>query len=484
MNIKDIKKINFFISEKKNKNIHLIGIGGAGMMGIALILLKLGYKVSGSDLLESLMIKKLINLGATIYLQHSEKNIKNVDFIIKSSAISSNNKEILAAKKRNIPILLRAEMIEILMSFKKGIAVSGTHGKTTTTSMIADIFIDSGLDPTVINGGLIKSINSYAKLGSSSYFITEADESDASFLYLNPNIIIVTNIESDHIDHYDNSFKKLKQTFLIFLKKITLYGTAIVCIDNNAICDILTNLKCKIITYGFNKNADVRIFLYKQNNFIGHFYIILKNNKKLNIILNIPGKHNALNAAAAIALAIHEGINNDLMITSLKNFQGTCRRFEFLGFLSIDQGFDKRANCMLIDDYGHHPTELSETIKTIRISWPNKNLIMIFQPHRYTRTYNLYHDFVQTLSKVDVLLILHVYSANEKFIVGADSLSLFNDIKKLGKNYVTLISNHNMILDTLIQTLQGNDIILIQGAGNIDTIAHKILIKKTKKVIK
>ncbi|WP_284443367.1 UDP-N-acetylmuramate--L-alanine ligase [Buchnera aphidicola] len=481
MNVKDIKKINFFISEKKNKNIHFIGIGGAGMVGIALILLKLGYKISGSDLFKSLITEKLINLGATIYFQHSEENIQNIDFIIKSSAISSKNKEMIAAKKNNIPILLRAEMLEILMNFKFGIAISGTHGKTTTTSMISDIFIDSGLNPTVINGGLIKSINSHAQLGSSDYFIVEADESDASLLYLNPKIVIITNIEIDHINYYNNSFKKLKQTFLIFLKKIPLYGTAIVCIDNSAICDILPDIKCKVVTYGFDKNADVRILCYKQNYFLGNFQILLKDKKKFNLTLNIPGRHNALNAAAAIALAINEGVKIRDIILSLKKFQGTCRRFEFLGFLSIQKDISNNSNCMLIDDYGHHPTELSETIKTIRISWPNKNLIMIFQPHRYTRTYNLYHDFVQILSQVDVLIILNVYSANEKFIVGADSLSLFNDIKKSGKNHVIFISDHNLILDILVSKLNGNDIILIQGAGNIDTIMHKILIKKIKK---
>ncbi|AEO08573.1 UDP-N-acetylmuramate-alanine ligase [Buchnera aphidicola str. Ak (Acyrthosiphon kondoi)] len=481
MNIKNIKKINFFVSEKKNKNIHLIGIGGSGMVGIALILLKLGYNISGSDLLKSSITKKLIHLGATIYFTHSKNNVKNVDFIIKSSAISSKNKEIIAAKKYNIPVLLRSEMLEILMNFKFGIAISGTHGKTTTTSMISDIFIQNNLNPTLINGGLIKSIDSHAQLGSSHYFIVEADESDSSFLYLNPKIVILTNIESDHIDHYDNSFKKLKETFLIFLNKIPLYGTAIVCIDNSAICDILPNIKCKVVTYGFNKNADIRVFGYKQKNFIGNFQIIIKNNKKLNIILNIPGKHNALNAAAAIALAINEGVKDDDIVSSLKKFKGTCRRFEFLGFLSIKKDINNNTSCMLIDDYGHHPTELSETIKTIRTSWPKKNLVMIFQPHRYTRTYNLYHDFVKILSQVDVLLILNVYSANEKFIIGADSLSLCNDIKKLGKAHATLISNHNLILDNLISKLNGNDIILIQGAGNIDTIIHKILIKKINK---
>lgn len=461
----------------------MIGIGGSGMGGIALILLKLGYKISGSDLLKNTITEQLINLGANIYFQHAEKNIYNIDYIIKSSAILSTNKEIIAAKKLKIPVLLRAEMLQILMKYKFGIAISGTHGKTTTTSIITDIFINNGLSPTCINGGLIKSINAHAQLGHSRYFIVEADESDASFLYLNPKIAIVTNIEPDHMENYNNSFKKLKKTFLNFLKKIPLYGTAIVCTDNSAICDILPNIKCKIITYGFNKNADIRIEFYKQYFFVGHFKLIIKNKTKLNITLNIPGKHNALNAAAAVALAIHEGIKNHDIIASLKNFQGTCRRFECLGYFLIKNNINHNISTMLIDDYGHHPTELSETIKTIRTGWPKKNLIMIFQPHRYTRTYNLYNDFVKILSTVDVLLILNVYSANEKFISGGDSFSLYLDIKKLGKNYTDFISDHNLILDTLVPYLNGNDIILIQGAGNIDKIVHKFLIKNNKKVI-
>lgn len=481
MNVNDIKNINFFSSDKKKiKNIHLIGIGGAGMGGIALILLKLGYKVSGSDLLKNTITKKLIKLGANIYFQHSKKHVKNVDFIIKSSAISSKNKEILAAKKYNIPILLRAEMLQTLMKFKTGIAISGTHGKTTTTSMISDICIKSGLNPTCINGGLIKSINSYAQLGSSRYFIVEADESDSSFLYLNPTIVIVTNIEKDHMDYY-NSFQKLIETFLKFLKKIPLYGTAIICIDNFPIHDVSSKIKCKIITYGFNENADIRISGYQQHAFLGKFTLIIKKHIELNIKLNIPGKHNALNAAASVAFSISQGLKNDDIISVLKNFQGTSRRFEYLGYFLIKKNKIENNRFMLIDDYGHHPTELSKTINTIRISWPKKQLIMIFQPHRYTRTYNLYDDFVKVLSKVDVLLMLNVYPANEKFISGADSFSLCQDIKKIGKNDVHLISDHNFIFDALIPKLKGNDIVLIQGAGNIENIVNKKLIEKKRK---
>lgn len=454
------------------------------MGGVALILLKLGHIITGSDLLKNSTTKKLIKMGATIYFEHSEQNVYNIDFIVISSAIPLENKEVIFAKKQNIPILLRAEIIQLLMRFKLGVAISGTHGKTTTTAMIFDICIKSGLDPTCINGGLIKSINSYAQLGSSRYFIVEADESDASFLHLTPTIAIVTNIESDHMDYYNGNFEKLKKTFLFFLQKIPLYGIAIVCIDNHIINNFLSQIKCRIITYGFSKYADICITSYKQKNFLSYFILTIKNKLNLNIILNMPGKHNALNAAAAVAFAISQGIKHDDIILSLKNFQGTKRRFDFIGTFSIKKNNIYNRNIMIIDDYGHHPTELHENIKTIRISWPHKNLIMIFQPHRYTRTHHLYDDFIKVLCQVDILLILNVYSANEPYIPGADSLSLYNDIKKISKINAILIPDHDLILNTLIPNLNGDDIILLQGAGSIENIAYKIFTKNNKKVIK
>nr|WP_248594364.1 UDP-N-acetylmuramate--L-alanine ligase [Buchnera aphidicola] len=369
-------------------------------------------------------------------------------------------------------------MLEILMQDKFGIAVSGTHGKTTTTAMIFDIFNENKLDPTIVNGGLIKSINSYSKLGDSNYLIAEADESDSSFLYLTPKIIIVTNIEPDHMDYYNNDFNLLKYSFLKFINAIPSDGTAIVCLDNIAIQEIIPKIKCKIITYGFNKNSEFYISCYKQNNFISHFTLSRKKELNLEVTLKMAGKHNALNAAAAIAVATYQKLSDQTILKSLKNFQGTCRRFEYLGKISIKKNNILKKNIMLIDDYGHHPTELSENIKTIRTSWPKKNLIMIFQPHRYTRTYNLYDDFVKILSQVDTLLILDVYSANENVISGADSESLLSDIKKKKNMDIILIKNYKIILNVIIPYLKGNDIILIQGAGDIEQIANKIFIKK------
>lgn len=369
-------------------------------------------------------------------------------------------------------------MLQILMQHKFSIAIAGTHGKTTTTSMIFDIFHENKLDPTVINGGLIKSIDSYSKVGKSNYFIVEADESDSSFLYLTPKTIVVTNIEPDHMDYYNNDFNLLKKSFLKFINKIPSDGTVVLCIDNSAIQDIIPQIKCKIITYGFNKTAEIRIACYKQNNFISSFTVIRKNQLNLKVILKVPGKHNALNAAAAIAISTEQKISNQNILNTLKNFQGTCRRFEYLGKILINTKNRSQANIMLIDDYGHHPTELSENIHTIRTSWPKKNLIMIFQPHRYTRTYNLYNDFVKILSQVDTLLILNVYSANENVIDGADSKSLYNDIKKNKNINVVLVDNEKLILNYIVHYLNGNDIILVQGAGNIDKIANEIFIQK------
>jgi UDP-N-acetylmuramate--alanine ligase len=376
-------------------------------------------------------------------------------------------------------------MLALLMQFKFGIAISGTHGKTTTTSMIFDIFKNSKLSPTCINGGLIKSVKSYSHLGISQYFIVEADESDASLLFLKPSIAIVTNIESDHMDYYNGDFEKLKNTFFVFLKQIPYSGTAILCIDNRILFDFSYILTCNVITYGFHKNADVWITKYTQNGFFSYFTLVIQNKLHLKITLNMPGKHNALNAAAAVALAISQGVKNDKIIKTLKYFQGTERRFDLIGKLWFQKNHVYKKNIMLIDDYGHHPTALSENIKTIRISWPKKKLIMIFQPHRYTRTHYLYNDFINVLSQVDILLILNVYSANEKHISGANSFSLYHDIKTFTNLHnITLISNHNLILDTLIKVLQNNDIVLLQGAGNIKNIVYKMLSKKNIKLNK
>ncbi|URJ25224.1 UDP-N-acetylmuramate--L-alanine ligase [Candidatus Blochmannia ocreatus (nom. nud.)] len=459
------------------KRIHFIGIGGAGMCGIAEILVRTGYYVTGSDTKYSNILQYLKRLGIKIFFTHHRKNINNADVVVVSNAIPPNNPEILSAKERCIPIIKRAEMLSELMRFKYGIVVSGTHGKTTTTTMIANIYSAAGLDPTCVNGGLIKSEGTYACLGYSRYLIAEADESDCSFLCLYPIVAVITNIDIDHIQAYKNNFELLKQAFVNFLHNLPFYGYAIVCIDDPAIRDILPKIKRKIITYGFSKNAHLHIFNYRQYINKSNFVILHPSQKKLRITLNAPGHHNALNAAAAVAAATIAGIDDQTILKTMLHFQGTHRRFENLGYYSLKKINGKTGSIILIDDYGHHPTELQATIKTVRTGWPNNRLIMIFQPHRYTRTQILYNNFVKVLSTVDVLLMLSVYSAGETPIFGADSKSLCNTIYKCSKIHAVFVPNTQKLSDTLNKILQDNDLLLIQGAGTIGNIIRKLIIK-------
>ncbi len=488
MNIKPLKKIHILIPKMRNiKHIHFIGIGGVGMGGIAEILVNEGYKISGSDLSSNFIIKKLSKIGVIIYLNHCSENILNANVIVISSAIPNNNPEIIAARKACIPIIHRAEMLAELMRFRYGIAISGTHGKTTTTAIISSIYTEAGLNPTFINGGLIKSIKTNAKLGSSNYLIVEADESDASFLHLKPIVSIVTNIEADHMDTYKKNFENLKKTFINFLHNLPFYGYAIICIDDPVLKELLPYINRHIITYGFNSNSDVYITNYYQLGYQGYFTLHRKNKPQIMVTINIPGKHNALNAAAAIILATEEGIHDKYILHALKNFQGITRRFDYLGKFSISSINNNIKNVILIDDYGHHPTEINVTLKTVRHCWPNKRLVMIFQPHRYTRTRDLYYQFIDTLSKVDVLLMLEIYDAGEIPISGINSYELCKNIRKHSKLNPILISDINNTQEILMKLLKTNDLLLIQGAGNISKIAQKLakLIpqKKNKNII-
>lgn len=461
------------------KNIHLIGIGGSSMSGIAEILLQIGYNISGSDLILNCITKKLITLGITIFLKHSKKNVINKHLIIISSAILKNNPEIIAAKQLGIPIILRAEIISEIMRYKYSIAISGSHGKTSTTALTFDIFNKSNLYPTLINGGKTKLINNNVILGKNPFYcIVEADESDSSFLHLRPIISVITSIEIDHINNYNYNFDNLKKTFINFIHNLPFYGKAIICIDDKNIRSIVPFIKRKIITYGFSNIADIRISNYKQIKFTSNFTISRKNQPVLNIHLNLPGKHNALNAAAAISIATEENINDKYIIESLKNFQGVERRFELSNKIIISNKLNKKNTIIFINDYGHHPTEIYNSINTARTGWPKRKLLMIFQPHRYTRTQYLITEFTNVLSTVDELFLLKTYSANEKFIQQADSKTLYINIKKRKKNSVTLILNNKDLFNIVTSKLSGNDLILIQGAGDVNKITHHFLIKK------
>lgn len=468
-----------FLSIKNNRyinRIHFVGIGGSGMCGIAVVLIQQGYCITGSDIeRHSDTVQYLLKLGVKIFFQHCYNNIDQADIIVISSAITLDNPEIQEAKRSNIPIMKRAEILSELMRYKYGIAISGTHGKTTTTAMLTNIYIKAKLDPTFVNGEIIKSEGIRSRLGCSHYLIVEADESDQSLLYLVPKVEIITNIDLDHMNTYHQNFEYLKQTFIRFLHNLPTYGYAVVCIDDPAIQDILPKVNRKIITYGFNKKANLCILNYDQHMEKSNFTVLMNNKKKLKVTLNsAPGRHNVLNATAALGVSIEEGISENIFLKAMYDYTGTKRRFENLGHYSLVDINGQAGSVMLIDDYGHHPTELYATITTIRDGWPEKRLIMIFQPHKFTRTYALFNDFINILSSVDILLILDIYSAGEKPIIGINSQSLCYFINKLGKIKPIFIPNNYVLLNILSQFLQDNDLILIQGAGTIGEVVRSL----------
>lgn len=479
MNAQQLAKLRLTIPEMHRvRHIHFIGIGGAGMGGIAEVLSNEGYVISGSDLAPNSVTYHLAALGVTIYFDHSPENVKGASVVVVSTAVSQNNPEIVAARQARIPVIRRAEMLAELMRFRHGIAIAGTHGKTTTTAMVSSIYAEGGLDPTFINGGLVKASGTHARLGGSRYLIAEADESDASFLHLQPMVAVVTNIEADHMETYQGNFENLKQTFINFLHNLPFYGRAVMCIDDVVIRDLQPRIGRHVTTYGFSQDADVHIENYQQQGAQGHFTLVRDGKPLLQVTLNAPGRHNALNAAAAVAVATEEGISDDNILSALARFQGTGRRFDFLGEYPLAPVNGKTGSAMLVEDYGHHPTEVDATIKAARAGWPDKKLVMIFQPHRYTRTRDLYDDFANTLSQVDVLLMLDVYAAGEPPIPGADSRSLCRTIRGRGKIDPILVHDHNAVLDVLAPLLSGNDLVLVQGAGNVGRVARKLAEQK------
>nr|WP_279290742.1 UDP-N-acetylmuramate--L-alanine ligase [Proteus mirabilis] len=459
---------------RKVRHIHFVGIGGAGMGGIAEVLANEGYAISGSDLAPNVVTQQLVALGATIYFNHRPENIRDASVVVVSTAISADNPEIIAAREARIPVIRRAEMLAELMRYRHGVAIAGTHGKTTTTAMISNIYAQAGLDPTFVNGGLVKSAGTHARLGCSRYLIAEADESDASFLHLQPMVAVVTNIEADHMDTYHGNFDNLKETFITFLHNLPFYGRAVMCIDDDVIRSIIPKVGRYITTYGFSEDADVRITHYEQKGAQGFFTISREDMPDLDVVLNAPGRHNALNATAAVAVATEEGIADEHILAALLNFQGTGRRFDFLGNFGLEHVNGQEGEVMLVDDYGHHPTEVDATIKAARAGWPDKRLVMLFQPHRYTRTRDLYEDFATVLNQVDILLLTDVYAAGEAPIPGADSRSLCRTIRQRGKLDPIWVSDVENISSILAGVLTDNDLVLVQGAGNIGKIARRL----------
>lgn len=454
---------------RRVKRIHFVGIGGAGMGGIAEVLLNEGYQISGSDIGENQVVKRLKALGADIIIGHQAENVAQASVIVVSTAISSDNPELVEAKKLRIPVVRRAEMLAELMRFRHGIAIAGTHGKTTTTSLIASIFAQGQLDPTFVIGGLLNSAGTNARLGSSRYLIAEADESDASFLHLQPMVAVITNIDTDHMETYGGDFEKLKDTYIEFLHNLPFYGLAVVCIDNPVVRELLPRISRQVITYGFSEDADVRAVNYQQDGAVSHFTVEVAGQASLAMSVNLPGQHNVLNALAGVAVAKDEGVDDEAICQALTEFAGIGRRFEQLANFTTDAG-----DMVLIDDYGHHPSEVKATILAIRQGWPEKRLVMVFQPHRYSRTRDLYEDFVEVLSEVDCLFLLDVYAAGETPISTADSKSLARSIRQRGQVEPVYVSDVDKLAQLLANQLQDNDMVITQGAGSIGAVAKNL----------
>ncbi len=462
---------SFVVPEMRRvKRIHFVGIGGAGMCGIAEVLSNLGYTVSGSDIRESVTVEGLRAHGIRVAIGHAADNVSGVDVVVVSSAVDHTNPEVKAAGEARIPVVRRAEMLAELMRYRHGVAVAGTHGKTTTTSIITSIFADAGLDPTFVIGGKVNSAGANAKLGESRYLVAEADESDASFLHLQPMVSVVTNIEADHMGTYGGDFERLKKTFVEFLHNLPFYGIAVVCIDDSVVRELLPNISRQVLTYGLSEDADFRIENVREDGLKSHFDVVRKREGDvLSLTINQPGIHNVLNATAAIAVATDEGIGAAHICSGIESYQGVGRRFQLYGEQSVVDG-----SAMLVDDYGHHPTEVLATIKAARQAWPGRRLLMIYQPHRYTRTRDLYDDFVRVLSEVDMLLMLNVYGAGENCIPGADARSLCGSIRQLGKLDPIYVEDIDGVLATLKSVVRKGDIVLTQGAGNIGAIAQQL----------
>jgi UDP-N-acetylmuramate--alanine ligase len=447
----------------------MIGIGGAGMSGIAEVLVNLGYTVSGSDIRESGTTQRLRELGIAIEIGHRGENIGSADVVVSSSAVDASNPEVQAAREARVPVVPRAEMLAELMRYRHGIAVAGTHGKTTTTSLIASIFAEEGMDPTFVIGGLLNSAGSNAKLGESRILIAEADESDASFLHLQPMVVVVTNIEADHLDTYGGDFSRLRRTFLDFLHNLPFYGVAVLCIDDPVVAELQAELARTTLTYGFSEQADYRIAEVEKQALTTVFTLQRPAGEPLRLTLNMPGLHNVLNAAAAAAVACDEGLSDAAIAAGLSNFQGVGRRFQILGDLDLAQG-----SALLVDDYGHHPTELRATMEAARQAWPERRLLMIFQPHRYSRTRDLYEDFVAVLSTADVLLLLDVYPAGEEPIAGADGRSLSGSIRQRGLVDPIFVPDGEDVAAVLAGLLRDGDVVLTQGAGTVAALAQDL----------
>ena len=447
--------------------VHFVGIGGSGMSGIAEVMLSLGYAVQGSDLKRNKQTMRLENQGATVFIGHASDNIRDADAVVVSSAVDETNPEVAAAREQLMPVVSRAEMLAELMRFRYSIAVAGTHGKTTTTSLVASVLAEGGLDPTFVIGGRLKSADANARLGQGDYLVAEADESDASFVHLKPMLAIVTNIDADHMSTYDGDIEKLKSSFIEFLHNLPFYGLAVVCTDDAGVNSVLADIGRSVTTYGTNDEADVRATNIVFAAATAEFDVVRKDSSdSLHIRLQLPGMHNVRNALAAIAIADELQIAHDVIVKSLQEFEGIDRRFQRLGEVKTAAG-----TVMLVDDYGHHPTEIAATLSAAKSGWPGKRVVLVFQPHRYSRTRDLMDDFATVLSDADVLVLLDVYAAGEEPIAGADGRAIARAVRTRGSVEPVFVESLNDLQPVLLDLLEDGDLVLTMGAGDIGAYA-------------
>jgi len=458
----------------KVKNIHFVGIGGSGMSGIAEVLVNLGFGVGGSDLFSNAATQRLEALGVPVKYGHDAAHITGADAIVVSSAVHPDNPEVLAARARRIPIVPRAVMLAELMRLKRGIAIAGTHGKTTTTSLVASVLARGGMDPTFVIGGLLNSAGANAKLGLGEFMVVEADESDASFLNLMPVMAVITNIDADHMETYGHDFARLRQAFVEFTQRLPFYGTAVVCVDDVHVREIMPFISKPLTTYGFHPDAQIRASEPKAEGGRMHFVVTRQNGAQLpdlTVTLNLPGLHNIQNALAAIAVATELGVSDVAICEALAQFTGVGRRFQRLGEIPTRNG----GVFTLVDDYGHHPVEMAATLAAARGAFPGRRIVLAFQPHRYTRTRDLFEDFVQTLSTPDLLLLGEVYPAGEAQIVAADGRALARALRVLGKIEPIFVEDMERMPQTILDATVDGDVVITMGAGSIGTVAGKLL---------
>ena len=451
--------------------IHFVGIGGAGMGGIAEVLHTLGYEVSGSDMSENAMTRRLAGLGISVAIGHDARHVAGSDVVVISTAVSQDNPEVLHARSRHVPVVPRAEMLAELMRFRNGIAVAGTHGKTTTTSLIASLLGEGGLDPTFVIGGRLNSVGANARLGEGRYLVAEADESDASFLFLQPIIAVVTNIDADHMDTYGGDFARLRGAFLEFLRRLPFYGLAVMCNDDPVVRGLLSRVSKPVLTYGIDHEADFRALGIRYEGSQARFRIEGPSPwEGVDVTVNLPGKHNVLNALGAVAVAHELGVSAPAICRGLQGFQGIGRRFQVYGEVDFPVG-----RVLLVDDYGHHPTEISATLAAIRAGWPGRRVVVAFQPHRYTRTRDLFEDFVHVLSEADRLVLLEVYAAGEPPVTGADGRTLCRAVRARGRVDPVFAEDVRALPPVLLDLLQSGDVLLVLGAGDIGTLPARLV---------